>query len=71
MPRRPAPFKQHDVTRAVRGAIAGGVEIQKIEIDKDGKIVLITGHHPKSCDDVLDQELAEFEARHGQRASSE
>lgn len=66
MPRRPALFKQHDLTRAVRGAIDGGVEIQRIEIDPNGKIVLITGHKPKSDDDELDQELAEFEARHHQ-----
>ncbi|MDH2341478.1 hypothetical protein [Bradyrhizobium sp. SSUT77] len=65
MARRPAQFKQHDITRAVRGAIAGGVEIQRVEIDRDGKIVLITGPKPTSGDE-LDQELAEFESRHRQ-----
>jgi hypothetical protein len=43
MARGPASFKQRDVTRAVRGAVAAGVEVQRIEIDKTGKIVIVTG----------------------------
>ena len=43
MARGPATFKQADVTRALRGAVAAGVEVQRIEIDKTGKIVVITG----------------------------
>jgi hypothetical protein len=31
------------VTRALKGAIAAGMEISKVEIDKDGKIVVIIG----------------------------
>jgi len=65
--RRPALFKQHDVMRAVRGAIAGGVEIQKVEIDRDGKIVLITGRKPSSSYDEVDEDLAALEARLRQR----
>jgi len=33
-------FKQADVTRAVKGARAGGLDIVRIEIDSTGKIVL-------------------------------
>ena len=43
MARGPATFKQADVTRALRGAVAAGVEVQRIEIDKTGKIVVVTG----------------------------
>lgn len=43
MSRGPATFKQADVTRAVRGTVAAGVEVQRIEIDQSGKIVVVAG----------------------------
>jgi hypothetical protein len=42
-PRGPNTFKQHDVTRAVRAVQAAGVEVARVEVDKDGKIVVIAG----------------------------
>jgi hypothetical protein len=39
--RRTATFRQTDLTRALRGARAAGVEIDRIEIDKDGRIIVI------------------------------
>jgi hypothetical protein len=42
MARGPAIFRQQDVTRAIRAAKAAGVEIQRIEIARDGRIVIIT-----------------------------
>lgn len=39
--RNPLPFCQADVKRAVRGAQAGGLEVGRVEIDADGRIVLI------------------------------
>jgi hypothetical protein len=63
---RPLKFKQHDVERAVRAAQATGLEVHRIEIDKDGKIVIVTaGDKPPQAttEDELDRELAEFEAR--------
>ena len=41
MSRRPATFRQTDVTRAVKGARAAGVEIAQVEIDKDGRIIVV------------------------------
>jgi hypothetical protein len=38
----PCTFRQLDVTRALRAAVAAGIEVQRIEIHKDGKIVLVT-----------------------------
>lgn len=43
MARGRCTFKQQDVTRALRATVAAGIEVQRIEIDKDGKIVVVTG----------------------------
>ena len=63
----PSNFRQQDVTRAIKGAVAAGVGIARVEIDKAGKIVIVaataTGANPQ---DDLDLELQEWEARHGQ-----
>jgi len=43
MSRGPSIFRQSDVTRAIKGAAAAGVDIARIaRIDKAGKIVIIT-----------------------------
>ena len=36
-------FRQSDLTRALKGAIAAGIKIASIEIDPAGKIVIMTG----------------------------
>ena len=33
-------FRQHDLTRALKGAIAAGVQITRVEIDPSGKIMI-------------------------------
>lgn len=69
MARAPSTFRQQDVTRAVKAVAAAGVHIARIEIDKAGKIVIVPGkpQEPATAqEDELDQELADFEARHGQ-----
>lgn len=38
----PAKFRQADVTRAIRGALAAGRKVERIEIDANGKIVIYT-----------------------------
>ncbi len=66
MARGPCTFKQRDATRAARAAIAAGLVVQRIEIDKRGKIVVVTAGTASAEPDDLDKELAEFEARNGQ-----
>jgi hypothetical protein len=43
MARGPCTFKQQDVTRALRATVAAGIAVQRVEIDRDGKIVVVTG----------------------------
>ena len=42
MARAPSIFRQQDVTRAFRAAKAAGVRVARVEIDRDGKIVIVT-----------------------------
>lgn len=45
MSRRPCIFKQTDLTRALKGALAAGMEIARFEIESDGRIVVVPGRH--------------------------
>jgi hypothetical protein len=40
--RKPAAFRQSDLTRAAKGLAAAGVDVARYEIEPDGKIVIIT-----------------------------
>ncbi|WP_238121743.1 MULTISPECIES: hypothetical protein [unclassified Xanthobacter] len=42
MARRPVPFKQADVARAVKGVASAGEKVSRVEIDPAGKITIIT-----------------------------
>jgi hypothetical protein len=52
--RRPCIFRQTDLTRALKGARAAGIEIERFEIDKDGKIVVVAQKSPESPRDGED-----------------
>ncbi len=43
MPRGARTFRQVDVTRALKGAVAAGIVVKRVEIERDGKIVVVTG----------------------------
>jgi hypothetical protein len=66
MARGPRPFTESDVKAALNGALKAGCEVARLEIDLARKIVLIMGKPQGAAPNELDQELAAFEARHGQ-----
>ena len=45
--RRPCLFKERDVKRAARAVLAMGLDIARIEIGQDGRIVVVPGEPPK------------------------
>ena len=66
MTRAPATFRQSDITKAIRAARKAGVENVRVEIAKDGRIVIVTGGAQPAVQDDLDRELEQFRARHNQ-----
>jgi hypothetical protein len=46
VPRRPCVFKQRDVTKAVKAVAAAGVCVERVEIDRAGKIIIVTAAKP-------------------------
>jgi hypothetical protein len=66
MARAPSTFRRQDVTRAVKAVTAAGVDIARVEIARDGRIIIVTAEAQPAVQDDLDRELEEFNARHGQ-----
>ena len=54
MARAPSTFRQHDVTRAVKAVAAAGVGIARVEIDKAGKITIITADAADGSNEVTE-----------------
>jgi hypothetical protein len=55
MSRRPPTFRQRDLTAAVKGAIAAGCAVARVEVDKDGRIVVIVVDKGQSPETDLDK----------------
>jgi hypothetical protein len=43
MSRAPSTFRQRDVTAAFKAAKAAGVDVARVEVAKDGRIVIVVG----------------------------
>lgn len=43
MARGTCTFRQSDVTKALKAAKAAGVEVARVELEKDGKIIIVAG----------------------------
>jgi hypothetical protein len=42
MSRGQQTFKQSDVTKAIKAAVKAGIAVERVEINRDGKIVIVT-----------------------------
>ena len=42
MSRGQQTFKQRDVTKAIKAAVKAGIAVNRVEIDNDGKIIIVT-----------------------------
>jgi hypothetical protein len=42
MTKKPSTIHQSSVTRAIKGAVAGGLKVTSVRVDKDGSIVLFS-----------------------------
>lgn len=43
MPRGDLPFRRSDVTRLIKAAMAAGIGVARVEVEKSGKIVVVVG----------------------------
>ena len=41
MARGALTFRQTDVTRAVKAVVAAGVEVARVEVDREGRIIVV------------------------------
>ena len=55
MSRGQQTFRQSDITKALRATVKAGFAVQRIEIDKNGKIVVVTGT-PQDADGAKPEE---------------
>jgi hypothetical protein len=50
------PFTQAEVTRAVRGAIKGGLVVSEVRVDPEGNITVLSSGQSEQYDDPADFE---------------
>jgi hypothetical protein len=50
MARAPSTFRQRDVSRALRAAASAGMTVDRVEIDRAGKIVIVARNADYSSD---------------------
>ena len=65
MSRSPQTFKQRDITRALKGAMASGRDVERAEIDKSGRIIIVfcKPGEPMSHDGSWDKAIADLESQ--------
>jgi len=49
MSRSQQTFKQSDLTKALKATVKAGIAVGRVEIHKDGKIVIVTGRELFKC----------------------
>jgi hypothetical protein len=67
--RRPCLFKERDVTRAAKAVLAAGLPVARIEIAKDGSIVVVPGKPSDVSSDSVNPWDEVIDAAEQKRAS--
>lgn len=49
MKRHPCQVRQTDVARAVKGALAAGMDVEKVELQPDGRITIMASRHDEQA----------------------
>jgi hypothetical protein len=64
--RRPSAFKKSDLTRAVKAVQSAGLNIARVEIAKDGAIIVVPGKPDQAHDGKGEQknDLDKWIAKH-------
>lgn len=58
MANRTAPYTQADVTRAVKGAVAGGLKVREVIATSEGiRLITDDSQSPKPCRNSFDEVL--------------
>jgi len=47
-PRRPSPFRQSDLTKAVKAVIAAGLRVAGVKVSAEGHIEVVTGEEKEA-----------------------
>lgn len=63
MAARRQAFRQADVARAVKGAVSAGLKVGRVEVDQDGRIVIVSGEETARPDTAFDEWRAKRDAR--------
>jgi len=67
MARGSSTFKQRDVARAIKAMQAVGIEIARVEIGRDGKLVFVVkSSEPAQPEDDTDKEVAALREEWGE-----
>ncbi|PVE24019.1 hypothetical protein DC522_13020 [Microvirga sp. KLBC 81] len=61
--------KQADIVRAVKGATAAGLHVSRVEIDAEGKIVLVSGSPDQKDPDPAQSAYDAWRAKRDARTS--
>lgn len=51
MSRSQQTFKQSDVTKVLKATVKAGISVERVEIDKNGKIVVVTARQEDGTHD--------------------